>query len=120
MLIPVLAFNASQIRDWPEGRFHIMRYGGPEQQRGNRTNYNRVGSTAWPVLVLWGQSRNQSNEVVEVRNEAKLACARSVNATQGSRAGAPDPKAANTGPRNMPAVATSVLFASVFAALLLM
>ncbi|KAK4441993.1 hypothetical protein QBC34DRAFT_339411 [Podospora aff. communis PSN243] len=113
-------FNASQIREWPEGRLHVMRYGGPEQDRGNRTNYDRIGSTAWPVLVMWGQSGNQSGEVVEVRNEAKLSCVRSANATQNSRAGAPDPKAVNAGPRNMPAVATSVLFASVFAAVLLM
>jgi hypothetical protein len=116
-MLTFVAFNATQVREWPEGKLHVMRYGGPEQQRGNRTSYNRVGSTAWPVLVMWGQSRNQSGEV---RNEAKLACVRSVNATQNSRAGAPDPKAVNAGPRNVPAVATSVLLASVFVAVLLM
>ncbi|KAK0622514.1 hypothetical protein B0T14DRAFT_494157 [Immersiella caudata] len=114
-------FNASQIREWPEGKFHVVRYGGPEREGGTRKDYDRIGSTAWPVLVMWGQSEsaNQTGEVARVTNSAKLACVRSVNATQNSKAGAPNPKAASTGPRNMPAVATSVLFASVLAALLL-
>lgn len=78
-------FNATRIRQWEDGKLVTWAYGGATvHDRGNLTDYNDVGSLAWPVMASFGSSQT-----------ATLSCLRASNATQGSTA--PDGKSFQNG-----------------------
>jgi hypothetical protein len=78
------------IRDWPDGKLDVRRFGGPPHEAGNLTAYNETGSLAWQVVIMWGPStnstRNSSGQVDFSGAGAKLSCVRAKDATPGSTA----------------------------------
>ncbi|KAK4118123.1 hypothetical protein N657DRAFT_675751 [Parathielavia appendiculata] len=53
--------DATAIRNWPDGKFNVRRFGGPSHEGGNLTAYDETGSLAWPVLAMWVPSANTRN-----------------------------------------------------------
>jgi hypothetical protein len=79
------------IRDWPDGKIDVRRFGGPPHDAGNLTAYNETGSLAWPVAIMWGPSfnttwRDESGQLDLSGAGAKLSCVRAKDATPGSTA----------------------------------
>ena len=67
---------------WPNGRFDVWEYGGDPHAKGNMTAYNETGSMAWPMVIMWGESKSAPSGILN--NTAKMLCLRARNATTGS------------------------------------
>ncbi|KAH6643481.1 hypothetical protein BKA67DRAFT_665287 [Truncatella angustata] len=71
-------FNSTHIREWEDGKLDTWTYGGATlHDSGNVTDYNYIGSIAWPVMASFGTGTYQ---------KGTLSCLRATNGTQGSTA----------------------------------
>lgn len=71
-------FDSTRIREWEDGKLDTWIYGGATlHNRGNVTDYNYIGSIAWPVMASFSSVAYQ---------KATLSCPRASNGTQGSAA----------------------------------
>ncbi|KAK4169594.1 hypothetical protein QBC43DRAFT_296144 [Cladorrhinum sp. PSN259] len=79
-------YNSSQIRDWPDGKLNIIQYGSEKGGMGNRTRYDEIGGSIWPVALVWGDSGKgyPKGALYMINRTASMSCVRAVNATEGS------------------------------------
>ncbi|KAK3301864.1 uncharacterized protein B0T15DRAFT_325586 [Chaetomium strumarium] len=107
-------FNATAIRNWPDGKLDVRQFGGPPHKARNLTAYNETGSLAWPVLAVWGPStnntRNSTGQIDFSGAVAKLSCVRAKDATPGSKT--PGGGTVSVGNREA-VVSSTILVASV-------
>ncbi|KAL2126467.1 hypothetical protein VTI74DRAFT_851 [Chaetomium olivicolor] len=74
--------SAANVNSWPDGKYNVVSYGGPPRLPGNQTDYERVASLAWPMLILWGPSDNAtSGGLGSAGVVANLACPRAKGTT---------------------------------------
>ncbi|TPX15282.1 uncharacterized protein E0L32_004559 [Thyridium curvatum] len=78
-----LAYNNTEIEQWPDGKLDVVRYGGPTHAKGDIAAYNQNGSLGWPLLFVLGVKSKPWFDVVD-RKAIKLSCVRARDATEGS------------------------------------
>ncbi|KAK3985834.1 hypothetical protein QBC44DRAFT_311842 [Cladorrhinum sp. PSN332] len=79
-------YNSTDINQWPDGELDLIQCGSDKGERQNKTRYDEIGSTTWPVVLLWVDSgRPMPNDGNYVMNQTvRTSCVRAMSATKDS------------------------------------